>query len=370
LDTPQSSRRALFVLLVASLLLVAYVFRPLAESILVGAVLAAVVWPVHSRLTKWLRGRSGLAAAIVLIGLVLLVIGPLGALVAFVIQQTVQAVQFVSDALQSEGAEGLLSRLPVGAQDTIRRALGAAPGEAIGPILGQKAGATGATAVGAMTSALATTGTVVFQTAMMLIALFFFLTKKEASIDWIDDASPLREDQTRELLAEVRKVSVSIVRSTVLTAGVQTIAALVGYLIVQVPYPLFFTGLTFFFALVPAIGAALATLLTAAILLAIGHPVGAGFLAGWGLLVVGLSDNVVKPWLMSGDVGIDGVVILFALLGGVAAFGAVGLLLGPLAVALFLAVLRIYRRDYGGDSPGGGGVAVADDTPREPSAPH
>jgi len=65
------------------------------------------------------------------------------------------------------------------------------------------------------------------------------------------------------------------------------------------------------------------------------------------VLVVSMVDNVVKPFVMKGDVEMHGSVLFFALIGGLAAFGITGLLLGPLAIALFLALLRIYRRDYG-----------------------
>ena len=68
------------------------------------------------------------------------------------------------------------------------------------------------------------------------------------------------------------------------------------------PYALFFTGLTFFFALIPAVGAAGVCLFAAFLLLVNGHPYMAAFLAAWGLVVVGLVDNVVKPYLIKGDI--------------------------------------------------------------------
>jgi len=61
-------------------------------------------------------------------------------------------------------------------------------------------------------------------------------------------------------------------------------------------------------------------------------------------------DNLVKPVLMRAGMQMRGVIVFFALIGGVAAFGPVGLLLGPLAVALFLALLRIYERDFRANS--------------------
>jgi predicted PurR-regulated permease PerM len=70
------------------------------------------------------------------------------------------------------------------------------------------------------------------------------------------------------------------------------------------------------------------------------------FLAIWGVVVVGLVDNVVKPWLIRGGVEMAGAVVFFSLIGGIGAFGMIGLLIGPLAVALFLTLVRMYKRDY------------------------
>jgi predicted PurR-regulated permease PerM len=141
-------------------------------------------------------------------------------------------------------------------------------------------------------------------------------------------------------------VSYSVIVSTVITAGVQTVVALAGYLIAGVPQAVFFTGVTFFFALIPAIGAAAVCLVAALVLLVTGHLYMAIFLAVWAVAVVGLADNVVKPYLIKGDVETHGAVVFFALIGGIAAFGMIGLLIGPLAMAMLLALLHMYRRDY------------------------
>jgi predicted PurR-regulated permease PerM len=124
------------------------------------------------------------------------------------------------------------------------------------------------------------------------------------------------------------------------------VAAWLGFLITRVPSPFFFALVTFFFAFVPAIGAAVVCLFAALLLLVTGHPYLAALLAAWGLVVVGLVDNLVKPLLIRRGLEIHGAIVFFSLIGGLATFGAIGLLVGPLSVALFLAVLRIYHRDY------------------------
>jgi predicted PurR-regulated permease PerM len=160
---------------------------------------------------------------------------------------------------------------------------------------------------------------------------------------------PLGKGQTRELLTEFKKVSYAVVVATLVTAAAQAAAALIGFLIAQVPHPIFFATITFFGAFIPAIGAATFSLLAALILLVTGHPYFALFLAIWSVTVVALIDNVVKPIVVRGGMNMPGAVVFFSLIGGLGAFGPIGLMLGPLTIAFFVALLRIYRRDVGGE---------------------
>lgn len=349
--TEASARRSLLIMLLGALFLVALVFRPLGSALFLAAVLAMVMWPVHQWLTQRFRGRKSIAAGVLVALVVLFVIGPLVGLSAFVVGEAVNAVQFVSKTVKSEGTEGLLTRLP----DSIERLFHSAfdraqidTGQLLQSVQGQLT-KVGGTAAAAVTAAVSATGTFLFQGTMMVLALFFLLTNKEAVLNWLDDASPLGKGQTRELFAEFVRVCKSVILSTAATALVQAVAALIGYYIASVPYPVFFFTLTFFLAFVPALGAASVCLVAAAIQYLSGHPWAALFLAIYGVVVVGLADNVAKPLLMKDDVSMHGAIVFFALIGGLTAFGAMGLLIGPLAVALFLAMLRMYQRDYAAD---------------------
>jgi len=339
-----SARRFLFILLLGSLLLVGFVAWPLASALLLAAVLAVVLGQLHDWLSAKFGGRRGLAAGLVLFAVLLLLIVPLVSLSAVIVKEASDGARFVLETVRSEGLSGLIDWLPERLQDFLRKAF-----EGLGD-LGQLAqkhlGEQGPKAATAVAAAIAATGGLLFELTMMLIALFFLLVRGDALLAWLDDVLPLRPSQTRELAAEFKKVSYAVIVATLLTAAVQAAAALVGYFIARVPHPLFFAGVTFFFAIIPAIGAGAVCLFAALILLATGHPYMAIFLAAWGLLVVGLIDNVVKPFLIKGDVEMGGAVVFFALIGGIAAFGMIGLLVGPLALAAFLALLRMYRRDY------------------------
>jgi predicted PurR-regulated permease PerM len=123
--------------------------------------------------------------------------------------------------------------------------------------------------------------------------------------------------------------------------------ALVGYLIAGVPNPIFFALVTFVLALVPFVGATAVVVAIGLVKLLTGHVAAGVFLVVWAFGVVALIDNVLKPLFIRGGVPIHGAIIFFALFGGLAAFGPVGFLVGPLAISFIVAVVRMYRRDYG-----------------------
>ncbi|MFP2908653.1 AI-2E family transporter [Pyxidicoccus sp. 3LFB2] len=344
-----TARRVFTGLILLSIVLLALVIRPFAEAFFLAAVLAATFYGLHKRLTRRLRGRGHISAGILTTGVVLALLLPLGGLTAFIVTEVTEGAQFVSQTVQKEGVSGLVEKLPGpvrSAADGLMKRLPVGQ-ENLDQTIQDQVTTQGGTAAKAVTGAVAATGSVVIQTIMMLIALFFFFTDGAKLVDWIESVSPLRRGQTREIMREFRSVSGAVLLSSVATAGVQAVAALVGFLIARVPAPLFFAGVAFFLALIPAVGAAIVVLAAAALMFFSGHPWAALFLAIWGTVVVGLVDNVVKPLLAKRGMHQHGAIVFFALLGGLAAFGTVGLLLGPLIVAFFLALVRIWERDYG-----------------------
>jgi predicted PurR-regulated permease PerM len=356
--------RFFLLLVAATVVLLGMVLAPIVSELLLAAVLAAVLFPVQAWLTRKLRGQSGLAAGLLTAAVVLLLLGPLAALLAVVVRDGADGLKFVSDTLHGDRLVELLDKLPSNVRDFVKEAIDRLPRN-LEDALGQ-VGAHGDQAAAAVSSAVATTSSVLFHATMMVIALFFFLAHGRQAVHWIDEASPLAHGQTLELLGAFKRVSYAVIVSTVVTSAVQAAAALVGYLIARVPSPVFFACLTFFVAFIPAVGAAAVCLVASGLLLITGHTYMAVFLAIWGLVVVGLIDNVIKPVLIRSGMEIHGGVVFFSLIGGLAAFGAIGLLVGPLVVAMFLALLRMYHRDF---SPDDSKVPAVPGLPRRVSKP-
>lgn len=341
----KTARNVLVVLAVLALGLVALVLQPLATALLVGAVLAGVLSPGMERLSRRLKGRREIAGGLLTFCVLMAVIVPIAAFATTLVQQVIEGVAWVRETLASEGVHAIVEKLPGFLQKYATRFVARLPRAF--EQLPQAAATHGGEAAAAVSGILSATGGLLFQAVMMLIALYFFLVDGRRLVAWVADVVPLKRGQLAELLADFRRVAVAVLVSTIATAGIQSLVALAGYLIAQVPNAIFFTLATFLLALVPAIGAAVAVLAVAALKLATGHTVAAIFLAVWGIVVVGLIDNLAKPLLMRGGMEIHGAVIFFSLIGGIAVFGAIGLVAGPLIVSFLIAVVRIYQRDFG-----------------------
>ena len=349
----------LVVVSVALLLAVAY---PLWKPLLIGAVLAATLLPSHDRLSALLKGRPHLAAALMLIGIVLLILLPLAWLVSVAVRESLAGIAFLRQTLETHGPEVLLEHLPDWLAELVRSGLESFSASA--DELLALAKARGPATAAALGTALGATAQVLVQAVLLMIAFYFLLIDGRRVVRWLAGVTP-SPDEALAIATHLARAARSVLSSLFLTALVQSGVATAGYLIARVPHPVFFGLLTFLAAFIPSIGTTIVALPVALLMLALGRPWAALFLALWGLLVVGLIDNVVKPLLIQGGVQLDAAVLFFALLGGLAFFGAVGLIVGPLAVALFVAVVTRPAPEDRDPAE----AAVAPETPAA-SAPH
>jgi predicted PurR-regulated permease PerM len=178
-----------------------------------------------------------------------------------------------------------------------------------------------------------------------VLAMHLVLLHWSRMVTGMVGVSPLRPEHTRELLNEFRRVGRQTVFGTVVTGLAQGLLAAIGYWISGVPLPIFFGVATALASLIPAVGTLLVWVPAGLYLFALDHPVRAVIELSWGaLIVVGFSDYVVRP-KMVGDDAMPTLLVFIALFGGLEAFGLSGLILGPVLMALAVAVLRLYAQD-------------------------
>ncbi len=206
-----------------------------------------------------------------------------------------------------------------------------------------RAAAAGAEVASASASALLTG-------FMLLLTMHFILGSWDRVSARLEASLPLRPAYSHALFAEFRRAGRTTLLGTIVTGVAQGVLATVGYAVCGVPRPLFFGVATAIASLVPAVGTMLVWVPVAIVLLLTHHAAGGVAVLIWGFLViVGLSDYVIRPRLLGGEEKTPSLVTFAALFGGVEAFGLKGLILGPVLMSLAVAVLRLYALDRAGE---------------------
>lgn len=182
--------------------------------------------------------------------------------------------------------------------------------------------------------------------AVMIVALYYFLADGPAMIGALMRLSPLDDRYEAQLLTEFSALTRAVIVSMLLAAFVQGLLAGVGYFFVGLGSVFLLTVLTMLFAMVPFIGA---TAIWGACALWLfvhdGRPQAAIALAVYGVLVVSMADNVIKPLVLHGRSNLHPLLGLLSVLGGAKALGPIGLVVGPMVVAFLQTLLVMLRTE-------------------------
>jgi len=342
------------VLGLGSLILLVVVGLPLWQPLLLAAVLAGALAALHERLALAVGGRRSLSAGLVTVGVVLVLLVPLWLLGVLVVKETASLVASVRHILAHQGLPGLVGLLPDWLGRWADRALArwsSKPHDLPSEIANwSHAGET----LGAAAGVVGSIGHLLFMAALMLVALFFLLRDGWALISWAESTSTLPAGRLRTVLLELRNVSRSVLGAQLGSGLIQGAVATSGYAVSGVPAPLLFGLLSLVASFIPIGGVSLVGVPLAGLLFLTGRTGWAIFLAVWTTVATGLVDNVIRPMLVHGKSDLNSGLVFFALLGGLLAFGPIGIVVGPLALALFVTVSRIQRRDRAGDASLGG----------------
>lgn len=361
--TPASAARIVyFILLLGSLILVSAIFVPVWKPVVLGAVLAATLFRYYQKLAVRLRRRRSLAAIMMTIGVLLFVLLPLAGVVSFLVVQGTQAAKVVAELVRSSaGFEDVLAKLPEGVANTLRRVMEVLPIDM--QQLSDQAAASGKWAATTVGGLLSMTSALVFSLGLALISFYFFLIDGQQLVKWLAEVLPLKDRQTYEVLDDCRQMAKAVIGSNIIVGGTQAVVAGIAYAIAPVPHALFFALLTFLASFIPSVGTAIVSIPLTLLMLITGHPVWAIFLGIWCLGLVGAVDNILRPILLRGAGHIHGAVVFFSLIGGIAIFGPMGLIIGPLAITFVLAMVRLWQRDFNPQThiP----QSVLDDVPRQ-----
>lgn len=178
-----------------------------------------------------------------------------------------------------------------------------------------------------------------------LLSLFFFYRDGQSLLKQVQFVfEKIIGHRTQQYIQTISETTRAVVYGIGLTALVQAILAGLSYFLAGVPNPLLITLVTFILALIP-FGTPISYGCVAIWLLSQGHAMAAIGVLIWGLCIVSTSDNVIRPLVISGATQIPFLLIMFGVLGGITSFGLVGLFIGPVILAVLLAIWREWTQE-------------------------
>ncbi|PCM43814.1 AI-2E family transporter [Marinobacter sp. ANT_B65] len=182
--------------------------------------------------------------------------------------------------------------------------------------------------------------------ALMVYLAFFLLRDGSKLVDLLIRALPLGDERERLLFAKFAEVTRATVKGNLLIAIIQGALGGIIFWVLGIGGALLWGVVMAMFSLLPAVGAALVWVPAAIYLAAVGDVVQAVVLTIFGVVVIGLADNILRPILVGRDTKLPDYIVLLSTLGGIAMFGINGFVMGPLVAALFMAFWGIFIREF------------------------
>ena len=345
---PQKLTKPFLLILVILVLAGCYlIFLPFLTEIFVAATLASVFYTPYKHLSKFLKGRDKTAALLMCLLLLVIIILPAFKLMAYAGEKSVTAytatvdffaVHTVNDLFKNDFfQQGALRYLNLGQYNFYNSTFQTTLLE----VLKQSSN----WLLSGATFALKETTNFVISLLLIVLTMFFFFVDGAAMLKRLMRLSPLPDKYDLELFQKFRKVSYVTFVSTFVVAIAQGVVGAIGFAIVG--FPAFLAGvLTTLLSLLPYVGSALFFVPAGIYYLLTGAIWQGIFILLWGTLLTGTIDNVIRTYMVKGNVEINPIFVLFSILGGVAMFGFWGVIIGPLIVALAVTILHLYELEF------------------------
>jgi predicted PurR-regulated permease PerM len=349
LTTSGTNLRTAFVLLLvaavtALFLAVAWSFL---KPLLLGALLAGLFHPLYRWITRLLGGRQSLGAAVTLLVLLVLGLGPISVFLGIVVQQALtvsdQAIpwltQHVGAASTFNVNEWVMQRFPALARYMPSQ-------EQLVEQVGTAAKTAGAFLVTLASRMTVTTASFLLNLFVMLYAMFFFFKDGHKILERIFYYTPLSDEDERRMLTQFASITRATIKGTVVIGIIQGALGGMAFRVAGIEGAALWGTIMTILSIIPGIGAPLVWVPFVIFLYVNGQYLTATLLLVWCGAVVTTIDNFLRPVLVGRDAQMPDLLILIGTLGGLFLFGPMGFIVGPIICGLFLTVWDIYGTTF------------------------
>jgi predicted PurR-regulated permease PerM len=313
-----------------------------------AAILTLVFYPLYQRVLRAVRGNTTVAALALTTVVSVAIVVPTASLSTVITQESVGLYQQLTQWVRSGRLNERMQQLRSSPAGRVVQRLGRQGWEIDWAAVVQRT----ADAVSTHVTAFARNVAVfLLDFTIMLFTLFFFFRDGDRMLAALRDIIPMDAAHKDAIFSRLYDTLSAVVRGMVVTAVVQGILTWIGLALVAVPYAAFLGLAAGLLSLLPLIGAAGVWIPCAVYLAAAGLPLRALVLVLYGTLVISMVDNVLRPLLIGGRTRLPTIWLFFGMLGGIEAYGILGIFLGPLLLSIIVSFVQIYQAQYAAPDP-------------------
>jgi predicted PurR-regulated permease PerM len=326
----------------AAVLLLAWfaflVFEPFLVPLGWAVVLVVCFHPLHARLER--RWGTSRAAAVSTLGVTLILILPTVLLMGVLVNEGMNALEALRELQQQKSAPvlGALER----AQDWLARHVPQAADFDPTRVALEYAQRIGAFLAGRAGTVLKNVALFLFDLFVTVFAMFYLFRDRGGMLDVVRRLLPIGEPLRERMITQARDLIFASVTSGLAVAAVQGLLGGIAFAALGLKGAVFWGAVMAFLSLLPVVGAWLVWVPAAIWLFTTGHPQKAIVLAVLGAGFIGIVDNFLRPAMVSGRAQMNALLVFMSMLGGIAAFGMLGVVLGPIVVAAAISFLDAY----------------------------
>jgi len=317
------------VLMLMATALIGFIFFPFLDAIVIAITLAVLFHPVYQAIKSIMPKFDGIASFLTLLIAIIIILAPL----TFFGFKIFNEAQNLYTGLVSDSATPVitffhkqLNRITPWLNIDIKQYIE----QMIGLLVGN---------LGLIISKFSNIAMMVF---LSLIAFYFLLKDSLKLKNAIIKISPLSEKNTNKIIFTLGDTIKTVIRGSLIVTIVQGILIGLGFWIFGLDNPVLWGSVSIVASLIPVIGASLVIIPGIISLVISGNILAAIGLTAWSILLVGTSDNFLRPYLIGNNSNVHPLLVLFSVIGGLVIFGATGFLLGPLALSFFLTLVEIF----------------------------
>jgi len=330
---------ALLIVTAVALYLCWLMMKPFLGVLMWAAVLVIVFYPIHRRLVQR-TDRPSLSALVSCALVILTILVPVALLTVAVINELSGAVQNVQAGINyllnpNSPITGRLLGWASRFMDVEQLRSGEYLAQQLGGVSGGLAGRT-LGVIGGLLGAIV-------QMFFVVFTMYYLFRDGDRIFETIKNSLPLNEEQSLSIMERTKEVVGASVYGVLAIAVIQGTLGGLAFWVLGVPSAIVWGVAMTFLSMIPMLGSFLVWVPAAIYLAMTGHYVKAIMLVLWGTLVIGMIDNFLRPKLVGGRTRLHELYIFFAVLGGLQVFGVLGIVLGPVVLALAMSLIEVFR---------------------------